>query len=721
MKLQFMSILFCVFGYLTGHTQEKVSIQISDAQTHLPVPFVSISSNNLLLGSSDSAGKAAISLSQGRHTLAFFVTGYKKLDTTITISTGQTFVITLMPQTEDLAEVTIVSSTRSNQNIENSPLKVEVLGKEDVSEEASIKPGNIASILGDVSGVQIQQSSATSGNSNVRIQGLDGRYTQILQDGMPLYDGFSGGFGILTIPPLDLKQIELIKGSASTLYGGGAIGGLINLISKRPGYKQEADALVNYTTLKEANVNAYVAKRYNKLGYNLFAGYTNQQATDVNKDGLSDVPNTSSFFIHPRLFYYPTTKTTIYIGYSGAFDDRKGGDMLVLQNKADNSHQYYESNVTQRHTGEYLFEHYYIGNAKVTLKGNVSNFDRTTNNNVYSIQGNQTSYYDEVSAYVPVGKSELVAGINAVGDNYKTINPDTTLLKSFANNTLGVFAQYSLHIKERTTIEAGIRLDYHDKYGLFALPRIAAFHRFNEHWAARAGFGMGYKIPNPLVQQNIEYSVLDMLPLNTAVRPEISYGYNAEVNYKKEWGHGNSLFINQAFFLTQVNKPILFQPDVNNKLGLVNAPSPIVSKGFDTYVKVGLHSWELYLGYTFTDARLTYLPTNTFVPLTPKNKWAFVVVKEIENKWRFGLEGSYTGTQYRYDGSSTPAYFMLAAMVQRQVGKHVFIVLNGENLLDYRMSKVESIYTGSILNPTFKPLWAPIDGRVINLSLRWKL
>src|ERR1700744_913759 len=119
-------------------------------------------------------------------------------------------------------------------------MKVEVIGSEDMREENTIKPANIASILGDVSGVQIQQSSAVSGNTNVRIQGLNGQYTQILRDGMPLYDGFSGGFGILQIPPLDLKQVELIKGSASTLYGGGAIAGLINLISKRPTEEQEA-------------------------------------------------------------------------------------------------------------------------------------------------------------------------------------------------------------------------------------------------------------------------------------------------------------------------------------------------------------------------------------------------------------------------------------------------------------------------------------------------
>src|SRR5690606_37458261 len=120
-------------------------------------------------------------------------------------------------------EVIVVSSTRNNQRIENSPLKVEVLGHEEMDEESAIKPAGIASILGDVSGVQIQQSSAINGNANIRIQGLDGRYTQILKDGMPLYDGFSGGFGILSIPPLDLKQVELIKGFASTLYGGGAI------------------------------------------------------------------------------------------------------------------------------------------------------------------------------------------------------------------------------------------------------------------------------------------------------------------------------------------------------------------------------------------------------------------------------------------------------------------------------------------------------------------
>lgn len=722
MKSTIIVILLCLTA-LRGYTQEKVNVRVINVQTNEPLELVLIVSNNRLLATSDSAGTALISLPAGTHRLLFTVTGYQPLDTAITLPGITSLDIKLYSKESDLEEVTIVASTRNNQDIESSPQKIEVLGATELSEEAGIKPGNIASILGDVSGVQIQQSSATSGNSNVRIQGLDGRYTQILRDGMPLYDGFSGGFGILTVPPLDLKQIELVKGAASTFYGGGAIGGIVNLISKRPTFKQTADALINYTTLKEFNANAYAAKRNNIFGYTLFAGYTGQQAVDVNKDGLSDVPDARSILVHPRLYCYPNTNTTLSLGYSGSFDNRTGGDMQVLRSNSDSIHRFYEKNTSRRHTGEYLAEYRFSNNTRITLKGNASNFQRQFSSDTYGIDGNQTSYYNEASVFTPSGESNnIVAGINITADHYETLKPDTALLKNYSNFITGAFGQYSLHVKERTIIEAGLRIDHHNTYGLFPLPRIAAFHRFTDNWACRAGFGMGYKVPNPLAQQTIEYDLRCLQPVNATVQPEIAYAYNAEVNYKKEWAHEKTLFINQAFFLMQVQRPILFQQSAGGVVSLANATSPVVSKGFDTYVKLELHSWELYLGYTYTYIRNTYLPSNlSFVPLTPKNRGAFVLVKEIKKAWRIGLEGSYVGNQYRYDGTQTPDYFFIAAMIQRNIGKHFAVVLNGENLLDYRMSNVEPLYHGTISNPTFKPLWAPIDGRVINLSLRWTL
>lgn len=702
--------------------QNSVNVNVTDAETQKALQAVSIISNNSLLATTDSAGKATLNLASGKIALKLSVIGYEKKDTIIILPAAGAINITMQSQKNDLEEVTIIASTRNNQTMENGPMKVEVLGLAEMNEEAGLKPGNIASILGDVSGVQIQQSSATSGNSNVRIQGLDGRYTQIIRDGMPMYEGFSGNFGILTIPPLDLKQIELIKGSASTLYGGGAIAGLINLISKRPTTKQELDILANYSTLHEFNANAYIAKRNAKFGYNLFAGYNHQEKKDVDKDGLSDLPEAKSYIFHPKLFFYPSPKTIISVGYIGSFDDRTGGDMQVLQGKSDAVHRYFDANKSQRNTGEYLLEQFFGGDTKLTVKGNLSNFTRDNTSDEYFIKGKQSSYYHEASIYVPLGKSDLVAGINLTGQHYETVVPQNTALPMFSGNTIGTFAQYDLHLHDNTTIESGLRFDHHDQYGGFLLPRVAIFHRFNEHWASRAGFGMGYKTPNPLVEQNFDYTVLDLAPYSkNLVRAEKSYGYNAEVNYKKQWSKDVTLFINQAFFFTTISMPVVFNTNSSGKIDIFNAALPTKSKGFDTYVKLHLYAWELYAGYTFTDARNTYLTGNNFIPLTPKNRFAFVVANDISEKLTAGLEGSYTGYQFRYDGTKTPSYIFMAAMVKYAVDSHATVVLNCENLLDYRMNKIESVYTGSISNPVFKPLWAPIDGRVINLSLRWKL
>jgi outer membrane receptor for ferrienterochelin and colicins len=109
-----------------------------------------------------------------------------------------------------------------------------------------------------------------------------------------------------------------------------------------------------------------------------------------------------------------------------------------------------------------------------------------------------------------------------------------------------------------------------------------------------------------------------------------------------------------------------------------------------------------------------------FVSLTPKNRFATVIAKEISEKLRFGVEASYTGSQYRYDATKTPGYLFVAAMAGYNFSSHISLILNCENLLDYRQSKHEALYEGNIVDPQFKPLWAPIDGRVVNLSLRLK-
>jgi len=129
---------------------------------------------------------------------------------------------------------------------------------------------------------------------------------------------------------------------------------------------------------------------------------------------------------------------------------------------------------------------------------------------------------------------------------------------------------------------------------------------------------------------------------------------------------------------------------------------------------------EAYLGYTFTDAKKKYDPLHPYLSLSAKDKYAGIISYEFSKRFRACIEAAYTGKQYLDDGSQTPGYPFVAAMIRYDVGRFSF-VLNCENIFDYRQTKKESIVIPPQTNPTFKQLWAPIDGRVANFSVKINL
>jgi len=720
-----MKTFFCFLIFVTGTSnafaQSNFKVFVREASTNKPLAGVSVylKSDQLKYTQSDKNGFATLdNLKAGTDTIVFQSIGFKTQQIVVFFPDTMTHQISLTAEEQTLEEVTVLASTRNNERIENAATKVELLGLEEMNEESMVKPGNIASILGDISGVQIQQSSAISGNSNIRIQGLDGKYTQMLRDGMPLYEGFSGGFGVLSIPPLDLKQLELIKGSSSTLYGAGAIGGLINFISKKPSFVPDASIILNASTLKERNFNAYFAKRWNNIGFTFFAGETIQHEVDVDKDGLSDVPKLNSTIIHPVLFFYPSESSMVSLGWSGSFEKRIGGDMLAIDDNASRTHPYFESNKLKRNTFTLITENKFNNVLSASIKGTFTNFERNISTNTYLFNGNQQNYYAEASLSAPLKKHTLVGGINLTGDNFRPSAATPVKVGQIKNDIQGIFIQDSWRFLESSKIETGLRLDHHD-YGTFLLPRLAIFHRLNERFGIRGGVGSGYKSPNPLTPQIRDYDIYKINPLNQNASTERSFGGNLEVNYKYRWDDEHEIFINQAFFLTKIKNPFIGFEDANGDLSFFNATRPIITQGFDSYLQMKLSKWEIYFGYTFTDARRTYLTENRFMPLTPKNRAASTLVYEIEDAWRLGVEASYNGKQFRDGDAQTQDYVFMAAMVEHKFGAKFSLVLNAENLFDKRQSKYEKIYTGDITAPQYKALWAPLDGRVINLAMRF--
>ncbi|RYE12109.1 MAG: TonB-dependent receptor, partial [Sphingobacteriales bacterium] len=249
-NLLMLSIALTV--YITASGQNTYKAIIRDAETGQPLAGATIQiQDKNTRGAADSAGFIQLNnIPDSIQVIEYRYLGYQiKTDTlSFPVTQQQPAIILLSPDEDTELEEVQVSATRSSRRIANIPTRVEVISGEELDEKGNMKPGDIRMLLSETTGIQTQQTSATSSNSSIRIQGLDGRYTQIIRDGLPLYSGFSGGLGLLQIAPLDLKQVEVIKGSSSTLYGGGAIAGLVNLISKTPGDAPRLDLLLNGTS-----------------------------------------------------------------------------------------------------------------------------------------------------------------------------------------------------------------------------------------------------------------------------------------------------------------------------------------------------------------------------------------------------------------------------------------------------------------------------------------
>ena len=219
--------------YGNVYAQNVLTIQVIDSETKDPLIGATVS-----LGSSQGAitnieGIATIQdIRSDTIRVSISYVGYTNEILSFRFPLSGIQVIEL-EEGEELEEV-VVMSTRSSRTIDDIPTRIEAIGSEELEEKAIMKSSNIAMVLRESTGIQMQQTSASSANQSIRIQGLDGRYTQILKDGFPLFGGFSSGLSIMQIPPLDLRQVEIIKGSNSTLYGGGAIAGLINLVTYTP-------------------------------------------------------------------------------------------------------------------------------------------------------------------------------------------------------------------------------------------------------------------------------------------------------------------------------------------------------------------------------------------------------------------------------------------------------------------------------------------------------
>jgi len=723
MQFKIMLPLLVAINISSASAQNTFRAILTDNESHEPLIGATGVLEGTTIGStSDLEGVLTIeNIPNGEQILVFSYLGYETMSDTFhfPINNNAPFEIQLDFIADELDEV-VIASTRSTRTIQEIPTRMEFIGLEELGEKANMKAGDIRMLLSESTGIQTQVTSATSGNASIRIQGLDGRYTQILKDGFPLFSGAASGLGLLQTPPLDLKQVEVIKGSASTLYGGGAIAGLINLISKTPSEERDLLFHMDANSGKGFDLNGFYSKRFKKVGATIFASHNRSWAYDPAGIGFSAIPQYERYVLNPKLFLYFNEKTELNFGVNTTIEDRLGGDLLFIEGQGDSIHSYFEENNTQRFSTQLNLDHR-TRNGMFNFKNSVSYFNRIISLPDYNFDGTQTATFSETSYASGNEKFEWVTGINLWTDQFHENQLDSFQTRDYDLNTLGAFAQSSWKATDWLNLETGLRTDYVLDYGLVFLPRVSSLIKISPKLSSRIGAGFGYKPPTIFTEESERLQFQNVIPISNNINElEKSYGGNFDINYKTIIGEEISFSINQLLFYTYIERPLVLEVQPNGLYQLLNIQGYIDTKGTETNIKIGYDDFKLFLGYTYTDARLIQNGVALDAPLTPEHRINSVLFYEVEEKWKIGLEAYYYSPQTLNDGSKGKQYVIAGFMIEK-LWENFSIYLNFENFLDARQTRFDTIYTGTVTNPVFRDIYAPLDGFLINGGIKLRL
>jgi iron complex outermembrane receptor protein len=611
------------------------------------------------------------------------------------------------------SEEIVVHATRSGRSAEKEPIKVEVLDREEIEEKLMMTPGNIAMMVSETPGIRTQITSPTLGAANIRIQGLKGRYTQLLSDGLPLYGGQMPGIGLLQIPPLDLGQVEIIKGAASALYGPSALGGVINLVAKRPGSKPEADMIVNGTSRNGQDAAIYAATplKWNWSG-SIIAGYDRQARQDLNHDGWADMPGYDRWNVRPRLFWSGSGGASLLMTLGAMTEQRKGGTMPG--HDAPDGQAFAETLDSRRIDGGMVAEiPLGLGAIHLRASGMTQDSDYRFGQTVEHDQ--RQSYFTEGTFTARTGHTSWLAGAAFQADLFRSHEFQNF---NYSYTVPALFGQVEQDITRNLTLAGSLRWDDHNRYGSRVSPRLSLLYRPG-HWTFRGTVARGFYAPTPFVEEIEEVGLSRLEPL-ARLKAETANTASVEAGYKAGGFEGDI-----TLFGSNIRNAVRLDDDGADRARLVNVAGQTRTRGAELLLRYRWEGFSVTGNYVYVNATEPS-PSGIgrrMVPLTPRHTSGLTAMWEKEDRGKIGLEAYYTGTQLLEDNpyrTRGHPYVLIGAMGELILGR-VTLFVNAENLLNVRQTHYDPLLL-SRREPDGAwtvEAWAPLDGRVINGGIRY--
>jgi outer membrane receptor for ferrienterochelin and colicins len=656
-------------------------------------------------------GRVSLDVAPGAVTIGVAKAGFAAVQHAVAVpASGLEIAIDLVAIPEVEESLVVVATTRTGRRLEDQPTRVEVLGREEIEEKMLMTPGDIVMMLNEMGGLRVQATSPSIGAASVRVQGMKGRYTRFLSDGLPLFGQQVGGLGLLQIPPMDLGQVEVIKGVASALYGAGAMGGVINLLTRRPGDEPTLDLLVNQSTLNATDGVAFLSTPLGSTWrLSLLGGGHRQSQNDRDDDGWADVAGYQRGVVRPRLFWDGGNGRSAFLTAGATIENREGGT-LPDATLAATSLPYEEALDTRRYDVGGTLQSLVHGRYVLTARGAAAwqrhqhQFGEVLERDAHD------TVFGEVALRGAAGRHTWVAGTAFERDAY---TPTDVPRFAYTFNVPGVFAQDDLDLASWLSVSAGARLDWHSEYGVFLSPRVAALIRAGG-WTSRLSVGRGFFATTPLTEET-EAAGLTRLSVEGPLRAERGTSISWDVTRAV-----GPLTLTGTAFSSRISDSVAVDRDT--RYVLFNRDGAATNVGAELLVTARRGPWAATSTYTYVRSREDGNTGRQDVALTPRHSAGLVGMWEEEAWGRVGLELYFTGRQRLevnpYRDTSQP-YGIVGLLVEKRVGLARLFV-NAENLTNVRQTHWDSLLRPSrgVDGRWTVDAWAPVDGRVLNGGVR---
>ena len=713
-----LALYLCIPPAAIAQRADSGSVQISVSEPMGVVEGVLIRSAGRS-AMTDAAGNARLTLPAGRQVLSLARIGYVPKQVTVRIVPDSVVSVKIELAMEEMAmelEEIRVSTTRIERLAGDAPIRVEVLDEMEVDENTLMAPSGITMLLNETPGLRVQSASPTLGTGSVRILGLPGQYTAMLADGLPLYGGSSSALGPLDVSPVDLLQVEIIKGAASALYGGQALGGVINLVSKPPTGKKEV--LINRRTMGVTDAATWLSGRLSpETGISLLASGTLQSDWDVDEDGWGDQAQARRWGLRPRLARVDGAGRSLFVTAGYGYDKRDGG--TLDDGLAPDGAPFREGLTSHR--------------ADIGATANVPLRD---SGHVALRFALATSWRDRLFGPGPIEQDRTSTGFVEVTRSFAASRGATVFgaalqLDDFNNELNGSYDHSwltpSLFVTaERdvgpVTLSASLRGDVHPEAGFQLTERLAVLTRPAEGWSVRLSAGTGFAAPSATTE---ETEAIGLRAIRSAsLERERSLGAMLDVNGEVAGAellftvYGSS--IDDATQLADAGDGsgdgVLRNAEGRTRVGGVEAAA---IWRFGTGGK-----FLLTYGYASGSRTDAMTGARESAPLLPRNRIGGDLMYERSGKFRFGVEGIWYDSQPLDDDpyrSKSRPYLYMMAIAMRQFGQ-LEVVANFENLLNVRQTD-----TSPLVRPTpttggrwTTDVWAPLEGFMANIALRYR-